>query len=182
MALRIRLARGGTKKRPHYNIVIADSRNPARWPLHREDRLLQSAAAVGSCRPPEAGPGIGQGLDRQGRRRVRPRAQVPGQCRPGEGARAQQSAEGPAQEEGAGTRAAAAAAAPRPRKKRRRLNCLRDVLLAAVIGAQGLKGEVKVKTFTAAPDALPRYGALHAQGRHASSRSPPFARQNRARR
>ena len=27
-ALKIRLARGGTKKRPHYNIVIADSRNP----------------------------------------------------------------------------------------------------------------------------------------------------------
>jgi 16S rRNA processing protein RimM len=37
----------------------------------------------------------------------------------------------------------------------------RDVLLAAVIGAQGLKGEVKAKLFTAAPDALPRYGALH---------------------
>jgi 16S rRNA processing protein RimM len=36
-----------------------------------------------------------------------------------------------------------------------------DVLLAAVIGAQGLKGEVKVKTFTAAPDALARYGCLH---------------------
>ena len=28
MALKIRLARGGTKKRPHYNIVIADSRSP----------------------------------------------------------------------------------------------------------------------------------------------------------
>jgi 16S rRNA processing protein RimM len=39
----------------------------------------------------------------------------------------------------------------------------KDVLLAAVMGAQGLKGEVKVKTFTAAPDALPRYGALHAR-------------------
>ena len=37
-----------------------------------------------------------------------------------------------------------------------------DVLLAAVMGAQGLKGEVKVKVFTAAPDALPRYGVLHA--------------------
>ena len=37
----------------------------------------------------------------------------------------------------------------------------RDVLLAAVIGAQGLKGEVKVKTFTATPDALARYGSLH---------------------
>ncbi|HJT44289.1 MAG TPA: ribosome maturation factor RimM [Rhizomicrobium sp.] len=37
----------------------------------------------------------------------------------------------------------------------------RDVLLAAVIGAQGLKGEVKAKLFTATPEALPRYGALH---------------------
>jgi 16S rRNA processing protein RimM len=37
----------------------------------------------------------------------------------------------------------------------------RDVLLAAVTGAQGLKGEVKAKLFTATPDALPRYGELH---------------------
>ena len=36
-----------------------------------------------------------------------------------------------------------------------------DVLLAAVIGAQGLKGEVKARLFTARPDALPRYGVLH---------------------
>ncbi len=28
MTLRIRLARGGTKKRPHYRVVIADSRSP----------------------------------------------------------------------------------------------------------------------------------------------------------
>ena len=28
MALRIRLARAGTKKRPHYNVVISDSRSP----------------------------------------------------------------------------------------------------------------------------------------------------------
>jgi 16S rRNA processing protein RimM len=34
------------------------------------------------------------------------------------------------------------------------------VLLAAVIGAQGLGGAVKAKIFTAAPDALTRYGAL----------------------
>ena len=37
----------------------------------------------------------------------------------------------------------------------------RDVLLAAVIGAHGLKGEVKVKIFTESPEALTRYGALH---------------------
>ena len=39
----------------------------------------------------------------------------------------------------------------------------RDVLLAVVIGAQGLKGEVRVKTFTTAPDVLSRYGVLHAK-------------------
>jgi 16S rRNA processing protein RimM len=39
----------------------------------------------------------------------------------------------------------------------------RDVLLAAIIGAQGLKGEVKVKTFTAAPEAVGAYGPLHAK-------------------
>lgn len=36
-----------------------------------------------------------------------------------------------------------------------------DVLLAAVMGAQGLKGEVRAKLFTHTPDALPRYGVLH---------------------
>jgi len=35
MALKIRLSRGGTKKRPHYNIVIADSRDP------RDGRFIQ---------------------------------------------------------------------------------------------------------------------------------------------
>ena len=40
------------------------------------------------------------------------------------------------------------------------------VLLAAIIGAQGLKGAVKAKVFTADPEALPSYGALHdTQGR-----------------
>ncbi len=37
----------------------------------------------------------------------------------------------------------------------------RDVLLGVVIGAQGLKGEVKVKTFTRSPETLGDYGALH---------------------
>ena len=39
----------------------------------------------------------------------------------------------------------------------------RDVLLAAVIGAHGLKGEMKVKTFTETPDGLARYRRLHAK-------------------
>jgi 16S rRNA processing protein RimM len=39
----------------------------------------------------------------------------------------------------------------------------KDVLLAAVIGAHGLKGEVRVKTFTETPDALARYPRLNAK-------------------
>jgi len=38
-----------------------------------------------------------------------------------------------------------------------------DVLLGVVIGAQGLKGEVKVKTFTEMPEKLGAYGPLHAK-------------------
>src|SRR3569833_2022247 len=37
----------------------------------------------------------------------------------------------------------------------------RDVLLAVVTAAVGLKGEVRAKLFTATPDALPRYRTLH---------------------
>lgn len=39
----------------------------------------------------------------------------------------------------------------------------RDVLLAAVLGAHGLKGEVRVKTFTEDPEKLGAYGSLHAK-------------------
>jgi 16S rRNA processing protein RimM len=39
----------------------------------------------------------------------------------------------------------------------------REVLLAAILGAHGLKGEVRVKTFTEAPDRLGAYGPLHAK-------------------
>ena len=35
--------------------------------------------------------------------------------------------------------------------------------MAAVIGAHGLKGEVKLKTFTETPDVLARYERLHAR-------------------
>ena len=39
----------------------------------------------------------------------------------------------------------------------------RDVLFAAILGAHGLKGEVRVKTFTERPEALGAYGPLHAK-------------------
>jgi 16S rRNA processing protein RimM len=39
----------------------------------------------------------------------------------------------------------------------------RDVLLGVIVGAQGLKGAVKVKTFTESPQNLGAYGPLHAK-------------------
>ncbi len=42
MAVKIRLARGGSKKRPHYSIVVADSRMP------RDGRFLEK---VGTYNP-----------------------------------------------------------------------------------------------------------------------------------
>jgi small subunit ribosomal protein S16 len=42
MALKIRLARGGAKKRPYYNIVVADSRSP------RDGRFIER---VGTYNP-----------------------------------------------------------------------------------------------------------------------------------
>jgi len=42
MALKVRLARGGSKKRPYYNIVIADSRSP------RDGRFIEK---IGSYNP-----------------------------------------------------------------------------------------------------------------------------------
>ncbi len=40
MPLKIRLSRGGNKKRPHYRIVLADSRAPRGWKVHRKIRNI----------------------------------------------------------------------------------------------------------------------------------------------
>lgn len=57
----------------------------------------------------------------------------------------------------------------------------RNVLFGAIIGAHGLKGEVKVKTFTHSPETFGAYGPLHTEdGRsftvtHARSNKPDEA-------
>jgi 16S rRNA processing protein RimM len=57
----------------------------------------------------------------------------------------------------------------------------RDILLGVVIGASGLKGEVKVKTFTETPEGLGAYGALKApDGRAFTVRSVRVAKPDQA--
>ena len=48
MALRIRLARGGAKKRPFYSIVIADSRSP------RDGRFIEKIGTYNPMLPSDA--------------------------------------------------------------------------------------------------------------------------------
>lgn len=48
MALRIRLARGGAKKRPFYRIVVADSRSP------RDGRFIEIVGTYDPMLEPEA--------------------------------------------------------------------------------------------------------------------------------
>ncbi|MBX6321428.1 MAG: 30S ribosomal protein S16 [Rhodospirillaceae bacterium] len=47
MALRIRLARGGAKKRPYYSIVVADSRSP------RDGRFIEKIGTYNPMLPAE---------------------------------------------------------------------------------------------------------------------------------
>src|ERR1700743_2978298 len=47
MSLKIRMSRGGTKKRPHYSIVIADSRSP------RDGRFIEKIGFYNPLLPRE---------------------------------------------------------------------------------------------------------------------------------
>ena len=48
MAMKIRLARGGSKKRPHYSIVAADSRMP------RDDRFIEKLGTYNPLLPKDS--------------------------------------------------------------------------------------------------------------------------------
>ncbi len=100
---------------------------------------------------------------------IGPRASLPRRCGRGEAAGEEQSRKGQAEEEGAGTRRGAGRRCCRRSCRGKAAGelqrCRADILLGAVIGAQGLKGEVKVKTFTQSPEKLGAYGPLHDQGR-----------------
>ena len=77
MSVKIRLSRGGTKKRPYYYIVVAEADLAARRALHRADRHAQSAAAQGQRRPRQARRRAGQALAQRRRAADRPRDALP---------------------------------------------------------------------------------------------------------
>jgi small subunit ribosomal protein S16 len=58
MALKIRLARAGSKKRPYYHIVIADARSP------RDGRFIETIGAWNPMLPKENGDRVKVDADR----------------------------------------------------------------------------------------------------------------------
>jgi small subunit ribosomal protein S16 len=58
MSLKIRLARGGAKKRPHYSIVIADARSP------RDGRFIEKIGTFDPLKPRDSAERVQLDLDR----------------------------------------------------------------------------------------------------------------------
>ena len=124
MPLKIRLARGGAKKRPHYSIVVADARSP------RDGRFIEKLGIFNPLLPKDSAERvvlntdrvthwIGQGaqptdrvlrfLDAAGLAK-RPARSNPNKGQPGEKAQERVEAKRKAEEEAAAAAAEAAAA------------------------------------------------------------------------
>ena len=109
MSLKIRLSRGGAKKRPFYRIVVADARMPRDGRFVEKIGTFDPLKAKDDANSSGARRREGQGLDRQGRAADRPRAAPARQPRRRQ-ARAAQQPEKAKPKKKAQERAAAAAA------------------------------------------------------------------------
>ena len=170
MSLKIRLSRAGAKKRPYYHIVVAEARRAARRQVHRNDRHVQSDAAARrrEARAARCGEGRQTGSRRA---RSRPTACCASSTRPGSLKRdarnnpekASPSKKRQEREKAAADAAAKAAEAARRRaaadSRSRRDELGKDLILVGhITGAHGIKGEVKLKSFTEDPRRSPPMG------------------------
>ena len=181
MSLKIRLSRGGAKKRPFYRVVVADCAYAARRPLHREARHLRSAEGQGRGRPAGARRRKGQGLDRQGRAADRPRRAPSRRARRREARSAEQSGEGAAEEEGAGARRrgrrqgrAAEEAAPRPERAAEPPCAMAATRRSSLSGGFGARMASRARCGSTPspqnPTAIAAYGPLQRRERQAALR------------
>ena len=194
MSVVIRLARAGTKKRPFYHIVVADSRAPrdGRFierlgyfnpllPKDKEERLKLDLEKVKAWMAKGAQPTdrVMRFLDAAGVAKRETRNN-PEKAMPRKKRKAQAEAEGrgrqgrqPAGSEDSELRAA------RPTRWRRERVCV-----AQIGAAHGMRGEVRLRSFTADPMALHAYGPLESEDGRGISRSrrcgPPRITSSRA--
>ena len=167
MTVRIRLARGGAKKRPFYRIVAADQRSP------RDGRFLEKLGSYSPLLPSDSDQRIvleeerirywlGQGAQVSDRvARFLDKAGITAGCHASAGHR--QARRRDRQEEGRG----------RSRSRGRRLirglaatsmvptRPQRLVCVAAVAAAHGVRGGMRLRCFTAEPESVAAYGPVH---------------------
>ena len=173
MSLKIRLARGGAKKRPFYSIVVADSRSP------RDGRFIEKLGTynpmlerghadrvtlkeerirhwlgVGALPTERVAQFLGDaGVIEKPAPRETPIKSAP----EGQGAGARQG--------GRGGRCPPLPAAPDPRAPTSRWSGRmsaqdKRVCVGVVTGAHGVRGAVRLKSFTAEPEDVAGYGPL----------------------
>ena len=166
--LAIRMTRHGTKKRPFFHIVVADSRSP------RDGRFIEKLGTYNPLLPREHAQRITLDKERIAhwlKVGAQPSDRVAKFLSPGradEAARAPRAdQEDPAPRQGAGAHegrhAAAAPPAEAPRRPRRadgRLMSKDRVLLGVVAAPHGVRGLVRIKSFTEDPMAVAAYGPL----------------------
>src|SRR5262249_4656747 len=174
MSLKIRLARAGSKKRPFYHVVVADSRSPrdGRFierlgffsPLtpreQKEHRLKLDLDKVKSWMAKGAQPSdrVMRFLDEAGVMK-RPARNNPKKAQPKK--KAQERAAAAAKAEGGGEASAPAA----PAAPARRQLMTNSVLVAQIGAAHGLRGEVRLWSFTQDPMAVKDYRLETEDGR-----------------
>ena len=104
MSVKIRLSRGGAKKRPYYYIVVANTTSPRDGRYIEQIGTFNPMLQEGRRRPRQARPRALQALARRRRPADRPR-RAPARCRrPDEAHGVEQPREGEAEEEAPGAR------------------------------------------------------------------------------
>ena len=150
----IRLARGGAKKRPFFNVVVADSRN------RRDGRFIERVgfynpiAGEGeeACASRSTASRSGRSAARSCRTRSRDSSRSPPRRRRRRRRRPPPDARG------------GAAAVPKPTPAAERI-----VVMGRIVAAHGVRGWIKVEPLSAAPDALLAYAAWWIRAAHATT-------------
>ena len=173
MSLKIRLARGGAKKRPFYRIVVADARMP------RDGRFIERLGTFDPLKAKDAADRIVVDAEKaadwitKGAQPTDRVARILETVGVGKREAAQQSGERPAEEEGAGARRRPGRRCREGGRCRRRAGRRSRVILAVTgriaanrilvgrFGApHGVRGEVRLQSFTQDPLAIGSYGPL----------------------
>ncbi len=194
MPVVIRMARAGTKKRPFYHIVAADSRRPATAASSsgsatsirccrrtRPERLKLDLDKVKAWMAKGAQPsdrvmrfldaaGIAKREKRNNPEKAIPRKERKAQRRGSARPRTAGRRRGQGRREGQGRRGADC----RPAASRDRSGAVADRICVAQIGAaHGIRGEVRLWSFTHDPMAVTDYGPLESEDGTRRSRSTP---------